>query len=103
MLLVPPPVSNTVESGSTTALTYIFAVSIGGPGWKAGFACLRSAMAVDAVASTSTDCQPPPITITRWSCAGGSITLAPWSRRLSSVRPGTTWYALVVMFHSPAG
>ena len=33
MLLVPPPVSNTVESGSTTALTYIFATSIGGPGW----------------------------------------------------------------------
>src|SRR4051812_33646438 len=84
-LLVPPPVSNTVESGSTTALTYILAMSIGGPAVNTGFAGLRSAIAVDAVASTFTDCQPPPITITRWSCAGGRSTLAPWSRRLASV------------------
>ena len=48
-----PPVWSTVESGSTTALTYILLLSIDGPGVNVGFGALRSAIAVELTALTS--------------------------------------------------
>src|SRR3954452_13686792 len=72
-----PPVCITVESGRITALTYILIVSIGGPGAYVGVGCERSTIAVVDVAHTGLFCEPPPMTITFWSCAGGSSTLWP--------------------------
>ena len=96
-----PPVSITVESGRITALTYILMVSRSGPGVYEGFGCERSTIAVEAVANTALFCEPPPITSTFWSCAGGRRTLWPWSRRSGSVSPGTGWNAFVLMFQMP--
>ena len=60
-------------------------------------------MAVLAVAWTvPSGWLPPPMTITRWLWAGGSITDAPISRRYRSISPGTELNVLAVESQMPA-